>query len=712
LLSDVRYVSTVVAYLEQHPDVVACASDFSILSHEMPGGLASQNLPELYEDRAWEEARRDFFVWPQNASSYAIYSMFRSDALARTPMHQRRYRGKLNPAWWEMPFLSTLAGYGRIVALPMHLRTFRWVNTSAGWRTYQMAPAFDLFILGLWTKLLLLRVALSVPLPIFDRWALVQATIENFFRANFSRPMDVPNLIVERQREYLRLRQTARERAELIRSLVGQIEERRLTVPASAVDAGRWNALVREARLVAEGVEPDLRQLDQRLARFEHAKPVFWEFFQATPQWQLSLCEDINRAVGMIRTLCDERVDLVERLHSYAETLQETATLAREQDYEALREKERVIAELKATAYERLRLYNEAEADARHARAVSEQLTAELQEKVGVIVNLAASADERLDVIATIQASADERLRLVEEAHAEAAHARQVAEQLIEQLHEKDQLIADLAASADERLRLVEEAHADAANARRVTEQLIAQLQEKDRVIVTLTSSADERLHLVEEAHADATHARQAADQLMHQLQEKDQLIVTLTTSADERLDLISTLKSSADERLSLLTTLKASGDERLGLIEAAHADAANARQAAEQLIAQLQEKDRVIEELAASTDERLRLLNEASDAASREREASQALAAQLRQKEQAIEELSIAAEARLQLAQDASAEAQKARSRVERLTIELDEKEQVITGLMAAAAERLSIIERLSQEAMQGDPRPAPHQP
>ena len=602
LLSDARYVSTVVAYLEQHPDVVACASDFYILSHELPGGMASQELPNLYEDRPWEETRRDFFVWPQNASSYAIYSMFRRDALARTPMIQRRYRGKLNPAWWEMPFLSTLAGYGRIVALPMHLRTFRWLNTSVGWRTYQQAPAIDLLMLGLWTKLLLLRVALTVPLSILDRCALVQTTIENFFRANLRRPMDVPSLIDERHREYLRLCQTARERAHLVRSLVEEIEQRRRTVPSSAADESQWAALVREAASADGRVEPDFGQIDQRLAWFKGASQPFWAFFQSTPQWQLTLCEDVSRAVGQLRALCDERVALVERLHAYAECLQEVAARTRLDAHAELREKEQVIVDLRATADERLRFLNEADADARSSREVSEHLTSELQEKVALIVNLAQSADERL--------------RLVEDAHADAAHARQMAEQLVGQLQERDQLIADLSASAD------------------------------------------------------------------------------------ERLGLIATLTASANERLALIATLQASADERLRLVEEAHAGAAQARDAAEQLVAQLHEKDQLIADLTASADERLRLLNEATEAAARERATSEALAAQLRMKEQAIEELTIAAEARLQLAQDASAEAQQARTRAERLAAELDEKEQVISGLVDAAAERLSVIERLSQEA------------
>ena len=733
LLSDVRYVSTVVEYLELHPDVVACASGFYILSHELPGGMAAQDLPELSEDRPWEETRRDFFVWPQNASSYAIYSMFRSDALARTPMHQRRFRGKLTPAWWEMPFLSTLAGFGRIVALPMHLRTFRWVNTSAGWQTYQMAPAFDLFILGFWTKLLLLRVALKAPLPFLDRCGLVQITIENLFRANLRRPMDVPNLIAERHREYLQLRQTARERAALIRSLVSEIQQRRLQIQRSAHDDSQWGVLVREVQADDRNMEPDNGQFDLRFARFEGVRSSLWEFFQSTPQWQLSLCEDINRAVGELRTLCDGRVELVQRLHAYAASIdglehqaseqereerRKAEHIVAEREREELQRKEQIIAELKATADERLRLLNEADEDARLARAVSEQLTIQLQEKLELIVDLAASADERLG--------------LVNEASADATNARTVAEQLVAQLHEKDQLIASLAASADERLDLVNQANADATNARTVAEQLMAQLQEKDQLITTLTASADERLSLVREASADADHARAdagrartAAERLMAQLQEKDQLIAALAASADERLGLVDEASADASnargvaeqlvaqlqEKDQLISALAETADERLDLVNQANADADHARTVAEKLMAQLQEKDQLIMTLTASADERLRLLDETTTAATLEREATEALMAQLRDKERVIAHLTSAANERLQIAEQSYAEVEQARARVERLSTELYEKEQVIIGLKVAAAERLDLIERLSHEMAQNGQPTTPQQ-
>ena len=64
---------------------------------------------------------------------------------------------------------------------------------------------------------------------------------------------------------------------------------------------------------------------------------------------------------------------------------------------------------------------------------------------------------------------------------------------------------------------------------------------------------------------------------------------------------------------MQLIVDLAASADERLGLVNEASADASNARTVAEQVVAQLHEKDQLIATLAASADERLDLVNQAN---------------------------------------------------------------------------------------------------
>jgi len=234
----------------------------------------------------------------------------------------------------------------------------------------------------------------------------------------------------------------------------------------------------------------------------------------------------------------------------------------------------------------------------------------------------------------------------------------------------------------------------------RIPQNLADQLREKERVIADLRATADERLRLVEDAHADAAHARQMAEQLVGQLQERDQLIADLSASADERLGLIATLTASADERLALIASLQASADERLGLVEQAHAGAAQARDAAEQLVAQLHEKGRLIADLTASADERPRLVEDAHAEAAHARRMAEQLAQQLQERDRLIATLTASADERLGLMEAAHADAAQARDAAEQLVAQLHEKDRLIAELAASADERLRLLNEATEAA------------
>src|SRR5262249_40419185 len=161
------------------------------------------------------EARREFFRWPQSHVYHSIYGMIRREVLLQVPVVARTYKGQPTSAWGEMPILTTLCRYGRIVALPQTLRGFRSRSTSERWRTYQMASPYDLFVLGIRAKLRLVRSAWQLSLPPREQASLLWLTVTNLFRANFSRPLDVRNLIAARARELDELQRVANARLQL-----------------------------------------------------------------------------------------------------------------------------------------------------------------------------------------------------------------------------------------------------------------------------------------------------------------------------------------------------------------------------------------------------------------------------------------------------------------------------------------------------------------
>jgi hypothetical protein len=322
LIADPRYVTLMVEYLERHPDVVACTSDFVILDHEYPGSRAIVELAELRPDRPWPRARQELFRWPQTSVSRAIYSMYRREALDQIPKIVRRYRGRSTSAWWEMTVLTALSGWGRIVAIPGCQREKRSLTTSDGWRTYQRASPFDLSVLGLQIRLLVLRIGCQLPVPFPERIALIKLALENFSRANFRRPLDIPALIDTRRQELETLRRTMNERAQLIARLEGEIAQRRAASTHSTPGPASGPDTTGDSDGVAPRSETGISsELERALDRYDRAAGSFWDFFRPAPDWILALCERLNDEIGDYRRRCDEQLRDIEDLSAAAEAL-------------------------------------------------------------------------------------------------------------------------------------------------------------------------------------------------------------------------------------------------------------------------------------------------------------------------------------------------------------------------------------------------------
>jgi hypothetical protein len=321
VLTDSRYVSIMVDYLEAYPEVVACTSDFRLLDHEYPGPGDVMELSELRPERPWAEARREFFCWPQGRVSLAIYSMYRRDELVQIPMIARRYRGKPTSAWWEMPVLTALAGRGRLDALPGARRGKRSSSASDGWRTYQMASGFDLTLLGFQVKLLVLCAAWRLPLPWSERLPLLRLALGNFGTANLRRPFDLRVLIEARRRELETLRSTMQERSQLVVSLHLEIAKRR-----EVLDRAAGSLL--EPAVSAASAAPDVRnapglrpvQIDRDLDQ-DIRQSTLLDYFRPPPQGMLALCQRLNEEIGIYRQVCDEQLRMIDALHAEAGAL-------------------------------------------------------------------------------------------------------------------------------------------------------------------------------------------------------------------------------------------------------------------------------------------------------------------------------------------------------------------------------------------------------
>lgn len=312
VLSEPEYVSTMVAYLEAHPDVVNCASGLLILDLESPGSQAQRRVPELAPERPWPDARREFFHWPQGNVLCALYGMYRRADLLQVPIVGRTYKGRPNAAYWEIPVLAALCGHGRIVALPECPRTYRVSGISDGDRIRRGASLWDLFAFSIGVKLMLIRIAWQLEIPPLEKLDLLRVTLANLFRGNLSRPWDHQAIVREREREYALLWSTLDERSRLIGSLRTEIEKRREILRLHGQDSG--------AHANAHADRPDVLAppFPRRQPR---SRGFLAELFRPPAPWQLLHYRALTEEIGVLRRHCEAQLGEIERLHAEAEAL-------------------------------------------------------------------------------------------------------------------------------------------------------------------------------------------------------------------------------------------------------------------------------------------------------------------------------------------------------------------------------------------------------
>ncbi|MFN8636075.1 MAG: hypothetical protein U0893_19680 [Chloroflexota bacterium] len=126
-------------------------------------------------------------------------------------------------------------------------------------------------------------------------------------------------------------------------------------------------------------------------------------------------------------------------------------------------------------------------------------------------------------------------------------------------------------------------------------------------------------------------------------------------------------------------------------------------------LVAELQKRERLIDDLAATAAARLDLIERISEDAERVRAEAEGLHRQVSEKQQALDDIAEAATRRLTALDEAQAEIvcldqarQDLAASVASLRTQLDAKEEAISDLSAAAGERLRALEAASDEAAQ----------
>lgn len=113
----------IVKFLDQHQDVVGCASDVECID-ELGKVFEVWKLTCIYETVDWPNARRSFFRLPASRAFMAIYGVFRTSFIRRFELPELLTARQVATGVDQI-FIASLVDCGRIVALPQPLIQYR-----------------------------------------------------------------------------------------------------------------------------------------------------------------------------------------------------------------------------------------------------------------------------------------------------------------------------------------------------------------------------------------------------------------------------------------------------------------------------------------------------------------------------------------------------------------------------------------------------------
>jgi glycosyltransferase involved in cell wall biosynthesis len=315
VMSDPAYLRTVVSYLEEHPDVVACATAFRLLNSQFAFAGDVIQFPELTPER-WPASMQMFFRWPHGWEGLVVYGLVRTGGLRRSKLPQRTHKGRPHIFWWETDVVTALCRLGRIVALPGALRSYRLAVTTAGTGLSTSVSTFDLYRIGLRMKLILIGRASRMPGPRPARVRLVATAVANLFRANRGQPYD--HAFVRRNWEVAvaALQRSARERREVVETLCEAIQQRREVLVSLGFDPGP------EPELPAPPEPVQAEAMAANLSGSTYSRSRWVDFFQPPAGWQIEAGQRLQAAVGSLNLVCRDLAKTIETLNSEAKKLE------------------------------------------------------------------------------------------------------------------------------------------------------------------------------------------------------------------------------------------------------------------------------------------------------------------------------------------------------------------------------------------------------
>ena len=144
-------------YLVKDSSVVLCASDLQV-NDVQDKIIQTVQHNKIRSSCDWQKTRKIFFQYPTSSAFYCYYGVYHSETLKRA--------GTSDLLGWknyaindEVPFLAKIATFGKIVAIPEVLKTYRINPNSQYHREISKISNIDWLILRFTIRIRLFKIA-------------------------------------------------------------------------------------------------------------------------------------------------------------------------------------------------------------------------------------------------------------------------------------------------------------------------------------------------------------------------------------------------------------------------------------------------------------------------------------------------------------------------------------------------------------------------
>ena len=174
-----RFVEEIVDQMEQDSKIVLCACDVKNID-EHDNLMWIDYLESIRPTCDWNKTRRLFFRYPTSNIFFCIYGIYNTQILRMCNLQLiKGWNGYVSNG--EVPYLAHVSSFGKIVAIPEVLKTYKRHQASGYHEEIKRLKKLDVFMIRLVIRARLCKLALFDKSDFSTRFSLLSAVTGSFF---------------------------------------------------------------------------------------------------------------------------------------------------------------------------------------------------------------------------------------------------------------------------------------------------------------------------------------------------------------------------------------------------------------------------------------------------------------------------------------------------------------------------------------------------